>query len=380
MIAMRNESIKKSLINLGMLFIKFYIVRGKPMPTLKAPFIWDTHSDQPYPLKNKLYKKKMRLKHIWAYVPLFLTTLIFFPLSMMLMYFLKPQKVLSKEFFAMGVDIDKGDSQVSLIEELGIKHLLIRMPLWEIHRIDAYVGFAQSFGEEKEILVNILQDRAHIEDKTLLQKDIKMIFEKFSPFVKEYQIGSAINRTKWGFFSMDEYLAWFECIQKIRDEVNKNIILVGSSVIDFEFHYTIRTLFNFFPIKYDRFSSLLYVDRRGRPQNKQMGIFDTKNKINMLYALVQLSPKTSNDIYITEVNWPLKGTAPYAPTSEQECVSEEDYARYMLDYHRIAKESGKIQRVYWHQLIARGYGLVDDSGDEVRKMPSFEAYKTMFKA
>jgi hypothetical protein len=106
-----------------------------------------------------------------------------------------------------------------------------------------------------------------------------------------------------------------------------------------------------------------------------MGIFDTKNKINMLYTLVRLSPKTSNDIYITEVNWPLSHTAPYAPTSELECVSEEKYSEYMLDYHRIAKESGKIQRIYWHQLIARGYGLVDDKEEKIRKMPSFEAYK-----
>jgi hypothetical protein len=95
----------------------------------------------------------------------------------------------------------------------------------------------------------------------------------------------------------------------------------------------------------------------------------------MLYSLVKLSPKTSNDIYITEVNWPLSNTAPYAPTSEVECVSEADYAQFMTEYLTTAKESGKIQRVYWHQLIAAGYGLVDDRDGKIRKTEAFESYK-----
>jgi hypothetical protein len=110
-----------------------------------------------------------------------------------------------------------------------------------------------------------------------------------------------------------------------------------------------------------------------------MLIFDTKNKIDMLYSLVRLSKKTTNDIYITEVNWPLSNTAPYAPTSEKECVSEEEYAKFMTQYLRIAKKSGKIKRVYWHQLIASGYGLVDNRYGKIRKTPTFERLKKEIK-
>jgi hypothetical protein len=251
------------------------------------------------------------------------------------------------------------------------------MPLWEMHRLDEYVAFAKSFGKDKQILINILQDREHIEDEVLLKKDIEMIFKHFSPFVHEFQVGNAINRTKWGFFSMDEYLKWYESIQGIRDARYSHTKLIGSSVIDFEFHYTIRTLFNFYKVRYDKFSSLLYVDRRGSPDNTQMGIFDTKNKINILYALVRFSSKTSNEIYITEVNWPLSNTAPYAPTSELECVSEEKYTQYMLAYYDIARKSKKIERVYWHQLIAPGYGLVDNRDNTIRKTEAFYAMKEM---
>ena len=346
---------------------------------MKKPFIWDNYSDQPYPLKDKAYKKKMRAKHFFSYIPLFLTNIIIFPLSIVLMYFFKGQNDSKYSFYGIGVDLDKGEVQKELVEELGVKYLLVRMPLWQMDRIEEYVHFAKSFGTDKHILLNILQDREHIEDKVLLEKDIKTIFENFSPFVEEFQIGNAINRTKWGFFSMDEYLKWYEVIQKLRDEKYPHIKLIGSSVIDFEFHYTIRTLFNFFKVKYDKFSSLLYVDRRGAPNNKQMGIFDTENKINMLYALVKLSTKTSNEIYVTEVNWPLSNTAPYAPTSELECVSEAKYAQYMSEYYDIAKGSGKIQRVYWHQLIAAGYGLVDDRNGTIRKTEAYQAYKRMIQ-
>lgn len=343
---------------------------------MKPPFIWDRYSDQPYPIKDKIYKKKMRQRHLFDTIPLLLTNIIMFPLSILLIPFFRGKKIDEDNFYGMGVDLDKGDIQVELIEELGIQHILIRMPLWEMHRIEEYLAFVQKF-KNKTILLNILQDREHIEDTALLQKDITTIFKKFSPHVKEYQIGNAINRTKWGFFSMKEYLVWYQNIQTIRNQQFSTLKLIGSSVIDFEYHYTIRTLFNAFPVHYDHFSSLLYVDRRGSPNNTQMGIFNTKNKINMLYSMVRLSNQTSNSIYITEVNWPLANTAPHAPTSEKECVSEEAYAQYMLEYLKCAKESGKINRVYWHQLIASGYGLVDNREGKIRKTVAFNTFKAL---
>ncbi len=341
---------------------------------LKAPFIWDYFSDQPYPLKDKAYKRKMRKKSLLDILPLFLSNLIFFPLSITTMKLFKAKKKLE---YGIGVNLDKGSAQVGLVEELGVKHLIIRIPLWDIERLDEYVVFVKSFGDDKHILLNILQDREHIENKDLLEESIGKIFRAFEGSVFEYQIGSAINRTKWGFFSVGEYLKFYQIIQKIRDKNFPALSLVGSSVIDFEYHYTIRSLFNFETIKFDTLSSLLYVDRRGSPYNTQMGIFDTNNKIDMLYALARLSPKTADDIYITEVNWPLSNTAPYAPTSELECISEAEYAKYLKEYLSIAKKSQKISRVYWHQLVARGYGLVDDSNNEMRRMDGFWVFKEL---
>ena len=99
----------------------------------------------------------------------------------------------------------------------------------------------------------------------------------------------------------------------------------------------------------------------------------------MLFSLVKLSSKTSNDIYITEVNWPLSNTAPYAPTSEIECVSEELYSKYMIEYYDIAKKTNKIKRVYWHALIAPGYGLVDNRDGQIRKTKAFYTFKKLIE-
>ena len=340
-------------------------------------FVWDNYSDQPHVIKDKAFKKKMKKKFIFDQFKILFTFILTFPIATLFMKLFTAKKYDKNQFFGMSVNLDKGIEQVQLIEELGVKNLLIRMPLNDIKNIDSYVEFAKSFGEDKSILINILQDRENIDDEGLLLRNIEEVFRSFSSITLEFQIGSTINRTKWGFFSTQEYLEFYKKIYDLRNEKFPDIILAGPSVIDFEYHYTARALFNSYDIKFDRLSSLLYVDRRGSPSNTQMGIFDTKNKVNLLYSLAKLSPKTTDDIYITEVNWPLSNTAPYAPTSEHECVSEELYDKYMIDYFDIIKNTNKIRRVYWHQLIAAGYGLVDNRDGKIRKTKAFYSFKKM---
>lgn len=348
----------------------------------KSPFVWDLYSDQPHVIRDRAYKKQMRKKHIIDYIKLFFTALFILPIATLFMKLFKGKEEVSNEdFYGIGVNLDKGSIQKELVEELGVKNLLIRIPLSDMKNIDSYVQFANSFNEtsKKNIFINIIQDRNNIENKELLKNNLELIFTKFKNICFEYQIGTTINRMKWGFFSVNEYMDFYIVAQNLRDEKFPNIKLIGPSVIDFEYYYNARAMFNLKKIKYDIVSSLLYVDRRGAPQNSQYSIFDTKNKIDLLYSLVQLSPKCTNDIYITEVNWPISNTAPYAPTSEKECVSCEDYTKYMLDYHKIAKDSKKIKKVFWHQLIAPGYGLVDNRDGKIVKYPQFYKYKEMIE-
>ncbi len=338
-------------------------------------------SDQPEILK-KADKKLLRKGRGIDFLKLFLTNLIWFPYLLLKFLVMKsePKESLSKnKFYGLCVNLDKGENQVALVEELGVQSLQIRFFLSDMVNIDTYVAFAKSFGSDKEILICVIQSREHIENSELLANDIKVVFEKFSPYANEFMIGNAINRIKWGFVTVEEYLTFFETIQKVRDEYFPQLKLIGSSVIDFEYHFTIRTLFNSYKIHFDKLASLLYVDRRGSPKNTQYGLFDLKNKVEFLDTIVKSSNQCDNSIYITETNWPLKNTAPYAPTSEKECVSEEEYAVFLLEYFDIVAKTKKVEKVFWHQLISAGYGLVDNRDGKLRKTKAFYEFKKMIE-
>jgi len=342
---------------------------------MKEPYKWDNYSDQPYPLQDKNYKKQMRKSQIGSLLKTFLISIAVIPFSLIMTPFVKRKKIISSEFFCLGVDFQRDPkATLEMIEELGVERILLRIKLWEMQKLPLLKDFILSC-KGKKITLKILQDREHVENLELLAKDLETIFAALNQHVDIFEIGSTINRAKWGFFSVDEYNRFFDVAYNLKLEKFKNIKLIGSGVIDFEYHFTAHTLFNTQKYRYDGVSSLLYVDRRGAPENMQIG-FTLQDKISLLSTMVWLSPKSVHELHITETNWPISGTAPYAPTSEYECVSEELYADYMLRYYLLAFASQQVDSVSWHQLIAPGYGLVDNR-DGIKKRSAFETYKFM---
>jgi len=342
---------------------------------MKEPFKWDNYSDQPYQLKDKEYKKKMRKREIFSLIKTFVTALFVVPFSIIMTPLIKRKIVDSTTFFCMGVDY-KREPQLTLelLEELQVQRVLLRFKLWEMDTLVELKNFILACGNKK-ITLKILQDREHIEDLELLKKDLRTLYSALDGHVEIFEIGSTINRAKWGFFSVDEYNRFYKVAYELKTTEFPHAKLIGSGVIDFEYHFTAHTLFNFFRYKYEGISSLLYVDRRGAPENTQMG-FALLDKIALLSTMVWLSPKTSQELHITETNWPISNTAPYAPTSEHECVSEELYADYMLRYYLLAFASQQVDSVSWHQLIAPGYGLIDNR-NAIHKRSAFLVYKFM---
>jgi hypothetical protein len=349
---------------------------------VKPPFEWDPYSDQPKIIEDSSFKHKARLRNSADYLKLIALTAAVLPLAFLKYLVLKPTVTPRTDIFGIGLSLDKGYQQLDLVDELGVKHVLLRVPLWDISRLDRHTVFASKLHRRgKTILINLIQDREHIEDARLLKHALNKVFSALAPYSNQFQIGNAINRIKWGFFSVSEYLTFFKTAQLIRDSKFPALELLGPSVIDFEYFYTIRALFGSEEIMFGRLSSLLYVDRAGSPHARQLGVFNTATKIRLLGAIESLSKKIENrGMYITEVNWPLSGTAPYAPTSEKECVSIHHYCEYMRQYFQIAKDSGLVSRVYWHQLVAPGYGLIDDRSGVFKKTPGFYAFKEMVEA
>ncbi|QOP43164.1 glycosyl hydrolase [Sulfurimonas sediminis] len=342
---------------------------------MKKPFIWDNYSDQPALLQDKRYKKSMRKKEKFSLLFTLVSSLFILPLSILLMPFVKRKKIETKKFFSLGVDWQRNTQETqTILAELEVKSILVRFKLWEMDQLDALATFIKQ-NNDKQIILKILQDREHIEDLQLLKNDLHVIFTKLGTSVTRYEIGSTINRAKWGFFSVREYLAFYKVAYDLKKNEFPDIKLLGSGVIDFEFHFTVHTLFNFCKCRYDGIAALLYVDRRGAPENTQLG-FTLSDKIALLSTLVWLSLKTKQELHVTEVNWPLSNTAPYAPTSEYECVSEALYGDYMLRYYLLAFASQQVDSVSWHQLIAPGYGLVDNR-EGIKKREAFYTYLYM---
>ena len=344
---------------------------------MKEPFKWDSYSDQPALLKDKIYKKTMRKKELFSLTKTVLLSLFILPFSIVMMPFIKRKEVLSEDFFSIGVDFEREpDVTLELLEELKVNNILLRFKLWEMNKLPLLKEFI-SQNNSKKIILKIMQDRENIEDLELLKNNLTIIFETLKNDVNIFEIGTTINRTKWGFFSVNEYNNFFKVAYDLKTEKFQDIKLIGSAVIDFEYHFTAHTLFNFSKYKYDGISSLLYVDRRGAPENTQLG-FTLSDKIALLSTMIWISPKTQQELYITETNWPLKNTAPYAPTSEQECISEDQYADFMLRFHLLAFASQQVNSISWHQLIAPGYGLIDNR-DGIVKRAAFYAYKFMLE-
>ncbi len=317
----------------------------------------------------------MRKKELFSLLATLISALFILPFALLIKRFVPERRVMSDHFFGMSINLDKDPEATQiLIDELEPTTLLIRFPLWEMERVNEYADFVKTY-QDKRIILNVMQDREHVEDLLLLKEDLSQLFETFAECVTHFQIGSTINRAKWGFFSVHEYLRFYQVAYRLKQEKFPSLKLLGPSVIDFEYHFSVHALFNLFKLKYDALSALLYVDRRGAPENTQMG-FDLVKKIDLLDTLAYLSPKSSRHIYITETNWPISNTAPYAPTSEFECVDEESYANFMVRYYLLAFASQKVDAVYWHQLIAPGYGLVDNR-DGIRKRTAFNAFQTM---
>lgn len=319
----------------------------------------------------------MRKAQLFSLIKTLLTALVVLPISLFMMPFVRRKHIDSSHFFALGVDHERyPDETLKMVQELGVSTLVVRHKLWEMESLAELKSFLLAC-ENKRIILKILQDRENIENLELFKTNLRRIFTELQGLVHIYEIGSTINRAKWGFFSVDEYGRFFQTAFELRNTEFSHAKLIGSGVIDFEYHFSAHTLFNLFKYRYDGVSSLLYVDRRGAPENIQMG-FNLSDKIALLSTMVWLSPKSRHRLYITETNWPISNTAPYAPTSEHECVSEEQYANYMLRYYLLAFASQQVNVCSWHQLIAPGYGLVD-SREGLRKREAFETYGYMIQ-
>lgn len=342
---------------------------------------WDPYSCQPYKMADE-DKPRNGTANLLEYSKVAGSALVGLPaiIYQYLRLSKQPCNIAAREFVGLSINADTEFQQATyeMVDELGVKELLLRVPVWETEHLEHYHRFLQPLSEHG-LLINILQDRRSVQDLQLWQQQVREIIDMAWPYTKRFWIGNAINRTKWGCVHSGEYLRLQETVEALRADF-PGIKLLGSSVIDFEPLVTWRTLWNACRYNLDANAALLYVNRRHSPFGTQYGIFDLENKLRLIKAMTRLANRSEDRLWITETNWPLLDTKPYTPNSghPSRTVDEPTQAKYLQQYYQIAWQTGWVEKVYWWQLINPGYGLVDHRNG-LRKMPAYYAFKELLE-
>ncbi len=236
---------------------------------------------------------------------------------------------------------------------------------------------AQLAARGHEVALGLIQSRRAVLAPAEWQAFLAEALRRMHPHVRFVEIGHAVNRVKWGMWGIRETVALWESVSGLRAQYPQLTIL-GPAVNDFEYHYY-PPLLSRLTGKIDGLSNHLYVDRRGAPENFQ-GKFSLLEKCALGRAMAEVHGLKG--FYVTETNWPLRGTGDYSPLAGAYTprhyvesplhVDEETYAAYMIRYALIALGSGMTERVWWWRLASRGFGLADDVGG-LRPRPAWRA-------
>ncbi len=263
------------------------------------------------------------------------------------------------------------EQELELLTALGNPPVLIRFcrhesaAIWDqtialIHKLHA---------DGVEVMIALLQDRQAVLVPELWSAFLHKIIPAVANHVSHIEVTHALNRIKWGIWNIQEWQRLMEPAFALQQKYPQ-IKLTGPACIDFEWLAVIAALQSLPQGSvFSALSHLLYVDRRGAPENPQ-GHFSTLEKCALLKAITNISPHCKDKVIISEVNWPVEKTDVWSPIvgsyetpgwrNHGSGETEANYANYMLRYIVIAICSGHVEQLFWWRLSAKGYGLVDD--------------------
>ena len=343
--------------------------------------VWDHLSDQPHQHATRGERARVRLADTAAHGAAAAALVSATP-GIWRRYRQLKKKIFARsvEWGGVGIAVrprpEDPEGLLSALEATGVRKTMVRLHPWESDR-SAERELARELHERGyELAFALPQVRQLVRDPERWRAAVEEIAEEFLPFGSHFQIGQAINRSKWGVWTYREYLDLAAQAGEILRR-RGDVVLMGPAVIDFEFQATAAVLnMKAEGIHFDVVSSLLYVDRRGMPENRQLG-FDSAEKATLLKAIAETGRLSSGRCWVSEVNWPL-WEGPHSPAGRAVSVDEDTQASYLSRYYLLMLASGMVERVYWWRLIARGYGLVEPGADgSLRLRASHRALATL---
>ncbi|MDH3745160.1 MAG: hypothetical protein OES47_08680 [Acidobacteriota bacterium] len=342
--------------------------------------VWDELSDQPHQHAGRLSRTVVRLSDLPAHLEAAWCVARAAP-SIRRRYRELEASLNQGEFgwASMGLALrphERMEEQLVAIEDLGVAHVLLRLHPWSHHHESEERLARELCARGLTVAFALPQTRELARDRARWTDAVGELAERFTPYGSSFQIGQAINRSKWGVWSYREYLDLASSASEILRRFD-GVELVGPAAIDFE-PYAMAAPLNMRRdgLHFDVVSSLLYVDRRGAPESLQLGL-DAAKKAVLMRAIADTGANCDGRLWVTEFNWPL-WEGPHSPAGKTVSVDEQTQADYLARYYLSVLATGLVERVYWWRLIAKGYGLIDPGdGASLRRRPSFLALGTL---
>ena len=349
--------------------------------------VWDPLTDQPHQQASRSLRLWVRLRDAGHHVRPLLRAAA--PLVASLAEGKRLRRRIDRvsqpvPFRGLGVAVGPSqvpvESVVAAIDDLGVDCVLLRFHLWE--GVDgALLRLAKTLGgsgrRPVDLVFQLGQDRSLVRDVDLWRRRVEEAAGLLSGYGRRFLIGQAPNRSRWGVWRADEYWRLLATGAEAVRARNPGASVLAPAVIDFEPYATAALVHTGRPEhRFDILASQLYVDRRGAPENRQLG-FDLAGKLAVLSALARRAPDcASGRSWVTEFNWPLK-EGPHAPAGRDVAVDEDAQANYLVRYCLEALGTGLAERVYWWQLAAAGYGLLDPREEDLRQRPAYHALRQL---
>jgi len=364
---------------------------ARPRLPEKDIWIWDDRSMQAIPaLRSRDKRKYYEISDAWEQARVALKTGKARRLAqeeLLGQAWTRPVALRGRIGLSLNLEPERFEKERRWLTPLGPLPLLVRLYHHEneSRRRFAIEAVRKLGAEGHPVAVALVQDRRATLFPEKWGAFVDNAAAALSGFVEAFEVGHAINRVKWGIWNYAEYEQLLKPFAGWEDRFPQ-IPLWGPSGIDFEL-LRVAPLLDRLPagLRFQAFSHHMYVDRRGAPENEQAGR-DTVAKLAALRALARTHPACAERVIITEVNWPLLGTgvwspvgSPYespGPRHNDPSVDEETYAAYMIRYLLLALGSGMAERVYWWNLAAHGFGLIDDRDPKGwRPRPAYHAFQ-----
>lgn len=369
------------------------IVERPVYPALKDIWLWDEKTAQPMIVLDSREKRQQRdigylLRIIWQGLKSIPGIYRRYQ-QLKTQSYQKSLSLHQRIGVALHPHPDYIETELSLLELLGNPPVLIRFCHHELQSDwQRTINLINRLNEKGvQVTAALLQDRRAVTDLESWKNFLEFIVPAIADKVTHIEITHAMNRVKWGIWNDRELAALFAPAFALQSRFPQ-VKWIGPACIDFEY-LSLLTALNAVPddAKFSALSHLLYVDRRGAPENKQ-GQFSTLEKSALLRAIAQQSPHTEDKVIISEVNWPVKHTGEWSPVMcpyvtpkwrrLEPGETEDEYANYLLRFYVITLCSGHIDQVFWWRLSAYGYGLVDDL-DNFRQRPAFKALQVLLQ-